>query len=1120
MNRPLVIDDAARIVTPTETAISPDGTQVVYVRSATANGSPTSELWSVTDAEKPKRLTSGPHDMAPRWNADGSELLFLRFVDGASQLFTLRAGGGEAEQLTTAKDLPLGAGAGVYSPDAKSVAFTAAVQINTHPGASPAPLVVDSIGYKFDGAGWLGDTRVHLFVVDRESKTVRRLTDGRWNASGPVWSPDSNKLAFTSDAESGSGTSLASSAYTIVVDRPGSRPTRFGHAHGIDAVVLWLDADEVVAVGNEYRQAGDADLLKLSTGKEDDANLTSGLDRSVMLGAPGYPGGRPAIDGTGKDILFCLRDRGWTHLYTIPLKGGSARGLITGANRVVSSLSVAAAAPKAAVVLTTQESFGEVAVVDLNSGELSVLTELGKEALPDVDLYVTEEREFAISDGFTVHGWLLSAPETTGAAPLLLDVHGGPHNAWSGVADGAHLYQQELVARGWRVLMLNPRGSDGYGKEFMRAVVGGWGVSDTKDFLEPIDALIEEGLVDGDRLAVTGYSYGGFTTCSLTTQTERFSAAIAGGLICNFASLQGTCDMGNFITEIGLTDEAAADYVSMTAASPIALAHKVNTPTLILQGQADQRCPIGQAEEWFAALSTRGVPSRMVAYPGASHIFLLNGDLEHRLDYNHRVVDWALRYTRKEKPAVAGAPASRDVNYWQRRLDTLRERYGVVGAQFGILELADLEADGGGGRLNTTLVSSGVLNVDSRVPVTNDSTFQIGSITKVWTTILVMQLIDEGLLELDTKVRTVLPNFALADEYAAANVTVRHLLNHTSGIDGDLFLDMGRGDDCVELYVDALSSAVNIHPLGERFSYCNAGFVVAGRIVEVLRNVSWDTALKEQIFEPLGLTHTFTLSDDAPRFQTATGHFGLSPNAVATTTWPLTRGMGPAGLISSRVSDVLVFAEAALRGGALPGGKRILSEEGAKRMLEEEIDLRNILPGHTGWGLGWFLEEWSGKFVYGHDGSTLGQKGFLRIFPDDGFALALGVSGGQADGLRKELFDDAAQSIAGLSSGAGIAPNPEASTRVSTDELGVYESGGILVEIASDDNGPILRTREKGDLKRDGEEAAWETVPLEVMDTQGIFGVTTPMQAGWTQIRPVQGGAYVGYRYVPRKQQA
>lgn len=1114
MTRTLRIDDLHSIVTPSETAISPDGERVIFVRSSIVDGAQCSELWTVAAGIAPRRITAGPGDSAPQWSPDGSELLFLRRTVDSAQLFTMAADGGEAEQLTTTDSLPWGAGAGVYSPDGKRIAFLAPVQREKHPGDAPAPLVSDRLGYKADGAGWLGATRLHLFVVERDNGKVTRLSDGDWNASGPVWSPDGLSLAYTSDEEAGSEATLSRSAYSISLAVPGNRARRLGTAAGVQTVAFWrADGSAVVAVGTPQMQAGDADLLELSTGSAADQILTGELDRSVMAGAPGYPGGQPGL--AGEEIVFCLRDRGWTHLYAVPATGGAGRPLVAGAHEVVSALSLATAARRAAFVLTTQDSFGEVAVVDLDTREVTVLTSLTAQALDGVEIFAAQEREFEISDGGRVHGWLLADPKTTGAAPLLLDVHGGPHNAWSGVADAAHLYHQELAARGWRVLTLNPRGSDGYGKEFMRAIGGAWGEADFNDFMEPIDALIAEGLVDPEQLALTGYSYGGFTTSSLTTKTNRFRAAVAGGLICNFISVGGTSDVGNFLIDTALPATAKDDLAAQLAASPIAHVRNVQTPTLILQGAADERCPLTQAEEWFTALKNLAVPTRLVAYPGGSHLFILGGEVSHRLDYNNRVVDWVERYTRTASRPKAVAAAPRGAEYWQRRLDTLRERYGVVGAQFGILELSDVPANGTRGRLSEMVVSSGVVNKDTGVPVTNDTTFQIGSITKVWTAILIMQLVDDGLLELDATVRSYLPDFALNDEHAAANVTVRQLLNHTSGIDGDLFSDMGRGDDCVELYVKALSSAVNIHPLGERFSYCNAGYVVAGRIIEVLRGASWDTVLRERIIKPLGLTHTFTLSDDAPRFSSATGHLGAGAAAKPTPTWPMTRAMGPAGLINARMADLLVFAEAAMRGGALPGGERILSEASAALMLEEEIGLRDVLPVATAWGLGWFMEDWDGHFVYGHDGSTLGQNGFLRIFPEHGFALVLAASGGKTDGLYKELISDAANAIAGISANGGIEPGT--GTDLAQEHLGFFESGGIHIELGVEEQGQVLRLESKSDLLREGTAPKWDTVPLHTMATAGVYGVSEPGKAGWTQVRPVSGGAYIGYRYVPRK---
>lgn len=1114
--RPLEIDDIARIVAPAETAISPDGALVVFSRSATVEGITQSSLWLVSEGSDPRALTSGPADFAPRFSADGASILFTRTTDGLDQLFLLPVGGGEARAITGARDFPLGVASGQLSADGIRVAVSAPVsRTATVPGGAD-PIVIDRLGFKRDGVGWVGSVRHHLFVIELANGAVRRITDGDWNTGSPSWSPDGRWLAFTAAIDEDADVELTHGAYIVEVDSKRVTPRRVGEARSVDGPLAWTpDGTALIAIGSAAPRVGNAGLLFLALdGGTADVNLTGSFDRNVMAGAPAYPGGSPGFTADGGEIVFCLRDRGWTQLHAVTPDGASSRALVAGEHEVVSALSVASGAARASFVLTTQQSFGEVATIDLASGAVTVLTSLTASALAGVELYEAEQREFTISDGTVVHGWLLAAPETVGAAPLLLDIHGGPHNAWSGVADDIHFYQQLLAARGWRVLMVNPRGSDGYGDEFYRAVNGGWGPHDERDFLEPLDALVAEGLADPDRLALTGYSYGGFSTCSLTASTPRFAAAVAGGLLCNFAGLAANSEGAAFFSEMTAGVKPLGHHRELIDASPISRVTEVMTPTLILHGADDDICPVGQAQEWFSALRLAGVPSRLVVYPGGSHLFILNGPISQRIDYHQRLVEWVERYARPRSRTreIGQSPAALGVDFWRRRLDVLSARYGVVGAQFGIVRLGET-----GDPFERTTASSGVLDITTGVPTTDDALFQIGSITKVWTTTLIMQLADEGRLDLDAPVRSVLPDFALADDAVAAAVTIRQLLNHTSGIDGDLFTDTGTGDDCVERYVASLRTAEQVHPIGERFSYCNSGFVVAGRIIEVLRDMTWDAALQKYILVPMGLGHTITLTADAPRFATATGHNGFGEESQAVPVWPIARSMGPAGLIASSIGDVLTFAETALRDGIAPNGTRILSEASAAAMREEQVSLRDYVPSTTGWGLGWFLEDWNGTFVYGHDGGTIGQRAYLRIFHDDGFAIALLTSGGQADGLYRELCGDAASA----ESAARIPAALEADEGSDPSDFGTLESarfasGGTELQLNLGEDGPALIMQEIADVLRTGELPEPTTLGLIPATIAGVWAFTAPDMAGWAQFRPLADGAYLGYRYVPR----
>jgi CubicO group peptidase (beta-lactamase class C family) len=315
------------------------------------------------------------------------------------------------------------------------------------------------------------------------------------------------------------------------------------------------------------------------------------------------------------------------------------------------------------------------------------------------------------------------------------------------------------------------------------------------------------------------------------------------------------------------------------------------------------------------------------------------------------------------------------------RLKTWVERYRVAGATVAWMR---------GNEIQTA--AAGVVNRNTGVETTTDSLFQIGSITKVYTTTLIMQLVDEGRIDLDAPAVKYLPDLMFADAAETPKVTIRHLLTHSSGVDGDYFEDFGRGDDAVEKYVAACKNLPFIFPLGEMWSYSNAGFVVLGRIVETMTGTTWEKALHDRILAPIGADHTVTLPEEALLFRTAAGHFGLVPDAPVTTpVWNMPRAQAPAGSTPcSTVEDLLKFARLHLDGGRAPDGKQILSEASVREMQREQVRL----PEHPGegaahWGLGWMLFDWGGHRVIGHDGGTVGQNSSLRILPDEDFAVAV-----------------------------------------------------------------------------------------------------------------------------------
>jgi CubicO group peptidase (beta-lactamase class C family) len=347
---------------------------------------------------------------------------------------------------------------------------------------------------------------------------------------------------------------------------------------------------------------------------------------------------------------------------------------------------------------------------------------------------------------------------------------------------------------------------------------------------------------------------------------------------------------------------------------------------------------------------------------------------------------------------------------WTARLDELAAEARVPGVALGIW------ADG-----QEILAAAGQLNRATGVTVTDDSLFQVGSITKLWTATMIMQLVDEGQLSLDTTVAEVLPGTRLGADDLGGQVTVRHLLTHTSGIDGDVFTDTGRGDDCVERYVGLLADTPSVFTPGAAYSYCNSGFVVLGRIIEILDGQSWDESLRERLVGPLGLGRTVTLAEEAILHRAAVGHRrGGTPVDV----WNLPRGVGPAGLITAAAADLLAFARLHLDGGVTAEGKRVVSEVSVAAMqLAEALIPEFALPG-SAVGLGWRLSRWGDRTIIGHDGDTIGQSSYLRIDPEAGVAACLLTNATESESLYRQVFSEVFGTLTGATMPGPPGPAP------------------------------------------------------------------------------------------------
>ncbi len=303
------------------------------------------------------------------------------------------------------------------------------------------------------------------------------------------------------------------------------------------------------------------------------------------------------------------------------------------------------------------------------------------------------------------------------------------------------------------------------------------------------------------------------------------------------------------------------------------------------------------------------------------------------------------------------------------------EKYRVPGAAVGILHNGEIAAAG-----------FGITNVDHPLPVTDETLFQIGSITKTFTATAIMRLVEMGKLELDATVRTYLPDFKVADETASSKVTIRHLLTHTGGWEGDFFMDTGAGDDALHKYMLAMTDLKQLAPVGTVWSYNNSGFCLLGYVIEKVTGKSYQAALKELILDPLGLKNCFFDPGDVMTYRFTVGHKIHDKVPHVSRPWPLPRALYPAGGITCHVKDLLRYARFHMGDGATEGGTRLFKPETMALMQTPQV---TIWGEKETMGLIWRLKEVNGARTLEHRGGTDAYLAWLLFVPHHHFAIAI-----------------------------------------------------------------------------------------------------------------------------------
>jgi dipeptidyl aminopeptidase/acylaminoacyl peptidase len=587
------------------------------------------------DGSGTKQLTwNGTANLGPVWSPDGECLAYVtaREGDKPNGIAIIPVNGGEGRIVCSFPKMPSDL---AWDPSGKRIAFTMepvpddAADSDKPDRKSPKVRVITGDGYKADGRGVLGDEQRQVHLVEIESGAVLLLTSGSDEHVRPQWSPNGKLLAVSlpshADLNSSVGViEVATGNLTCVCPR-----TWMTGARG------WSpDSSSVIFLGSEgfavqpecYRyDIADGTLRKLASdfpfSPEFGNDTLCWRDQDTVM-VPGVAGGKSglwSIDSSSGEVTLLSQ-------FDTFRPGATTNA----AGDVVVQCSFAL------------DSIGELVTYIPASGESGVLTTANESFRSTVKLGRTEPATVEC-DGETIRFWIIYPPgfDEQRSYPVILHVHGGPHGYFW---EGFEATGQYLAAKGYIVVAPNPRGSGSYGQRFAEMVRGDWGGGDWRDVQAALDAVLEREYADADRTGIVGYSYGGFLTAWAIGQTQRFKAAVCGAPVYNLVSFRGTSDVGAVFGDFEWEGTWPENREWLVDHSPSTYVHNATTPTLIVHGEADHRCPIGQGEEMFIGLLEAGVTTEFIRYPGASHGTVAGEPLDHAVDLYTRIGSWFDRF--------------------------------------------------------------------------------------------------------------------------------------------------------------------------------------------------------------------------------------------------------------------------------------------------------------------------------------------------------------------------------------------------------------------------------------------------------------------------------------------
>ena len=620
--------------------ISGDGEHIVYTLGyvdAETNKS-RSDLWLMrSDGSDNRQITWRDERVSsPVWSPDGTQIAFVASTGEKHAIRVMPRNGGESKPIVTHANPPM---ALAWSPDGNTIAYSLKVDPDNptgEPRAATAPPPVRAttrLDYKQDNRGYLNHVRHQLYVVNVETGNSTQLSSAFKDHDFPQWSPDGAEIAVRVSDTNGMHNVLQ------LFPALGGEPKEIGWDDGVIGVFSWSPDGSQILFSGYPTNSPQHEFYRYITATGEIEQSTDGLDFSPESGFPTVSGPAQPIWIDPDKVVINAGFQGMTSLFGLDVTDG-VDVQITIWQSAHAGLSADDAHTTIVQTEASPQSPSRLVKVDLETHEVTTLLDPNTELLsshsqPTVE-QITIER-----GGENIDAWVYLPADLHNSKqyPVILDIHGGPH--------GSHGYlwnlgAQLLASAGNIVIAPNPRGSGTYGRDFAEKVWGDWGGEDWLDILAVLDSVLERPYADADRCGIYGYSYGGFMTSWGIGHTDRFKAAVVGAPVYNFQSFFGTSDIGHIWCDVQwngsvLDPEQAPKIMERSPSTHI---RNAVTPTLILHGEADDRCPIGQGEELFVALKKQGVETEFVRYPGGSHLMLRGGPVEHRIDFYDRIGKW------------------------------------------------------------------------------------------------------------------------------------------------------------------------------------------------------------------------------------------------------------------------------------------------------------------------------------------------------------------------------------------------------------------------------------------------------------------------------------------------